>query len=44
MTSFKIAHNFKVFQKLVLACPAVFRFRGGSFDVLAMLLHQFSSK
>jgi hypothetical protein len=29
----------KCFQNLVLACPAVFRFRAGSFDVSAMLLH-----
>jgi hypothetical protein len=32
-------NNFKAFSKFVLACPAVFYFRVGSLDVLAMLLH-----
>jgi hypothetical protein len=39
MTSFNIAHNFKAFSKFVLACPAISRFRAGSLDELAMLLH-----
>jgi hypothetical protein len=42
--SFKVCATIsKAISKFALAYPAVFRFRAGSLDVLAMLLHHTTS-
>jgi hypothetical protein len=43
MATFKIAQQFQgIFKICAGISPAVLRFRAGSLDVLAMLLHQIS--